>query len=287
MRSSPASPAPRFIKMLVLGESGSGKTGALASLLQAGYNVRIFDADGTGEELLRSLAPDAGERLAVLPLAERFTPVNGMLFPLRPDGWLRLCDAVRKWLGGIHTWTARDVLVIDTLTTIGRLAYYHARKIAGRESALESGKLWQQDIGNAQALCIALMDMLHGDGVPCHVIVNCHINRTFSDGLRPTDLDYEQARAEKRIIKLGGYPVVIGAKAGVKVPIYFGNMLYLHGAGKDALFHTTPIDGINVKTTAPSSVKRTYKQATGLAELFADLASSPATPAPQQKESNS
>ena len=259
------------IKMLVLGESGSGKTGALASLLTAGYNVRILDADGTGEDLLRSLVPTAGDALAVLTLAEKFTPVNGMLLPLNPDGWLRLCNALRKWLGGVHTWTPRDVLVIDTLTTVGRLAYYHARKTAGRESAAESGKLWQQDIGNAQALCIALMDMIHGEGVPCSVIVNCHINRTFSDGSRPTDLEYEQARAEKRVIHLGGYPVVIGAKAGIKVPIYFGTMLYLRGTGPTALFHTTPIDGINVKTTAPCEVKRTYKQSTGLAELFADM----------------
>jgi hypothetical protein len=265
------------VKMLVLGESGSGKTGALSSLLAAGYNVRMLDAD-KGASLVRGLAGEHSAQLSVISLTEKFAPVNGMLFPMQPRGWLRLCEALRKWvdddgadLGGVHTWGPRDVLVVDTLSTVARLAYFHARKVSGRESAPEGGKLWQQDIGNSQGLAIHLMDMLHGDGVPCNVIVNCHVNRTFADGSRPTDLDFEQARAEKRVIRLGGYPNLMGAKAGPKVPIYFGNMLYMRGVGRDAQLWTTPVDDINVKTTRPTAVKRTYKQPTSYAEFFADM----------------
>lgn len=265
------------IKLLVIGASGSGKTGALPALLAAGYNLRILDADA-GSPLVRRLAGDALPRLSTVTLTEKFTPFNGGLFPLNPTGWIRLCDSLRLWkgddgvaLGGVHTWTPADVLVLDTLTTTSNLAYYHYRKMAGREQGSEDGKLWQRDIGGAQHLIRKLMDMLHGVDVPCNVVVNCHINRTLPDGTQPTDLDLEHARAEKRSLRLGGYPKMVGSKASKDIPIYFGNMLYLRGTGKDALFHTTPIDDIDVKTIAPGTVKRTYKQATGLAEFFADV----------------
>lgn len=268
-----------LVKVLILGASGSGKTGAIPALLAAGYNVRLWDAD-VNAPLIRSLAGEAAERLSVITLSEKFTPMHGGLFPLNPTGWIRLCDSLRKWkddagqdLGGIHTWTPQDVLVIDTLTTISHLAYYHVRKIGGRESASEEGKLWQRDIGSSQHTIRKLMEMLHGVDVPCNVVVNCHINRTKDDGTQPTDIELDQARSEHRVIRLRGYPKMVGSKASKDVPVYFGNLLYLRGAGKDATFYTTPIDDIDVKTIAPRAVKRTYRQPTGLAEFFSDVRS--------------
>jgi len=145
------------------------------------------------------------------------------------------------------------------------------RKLGGRESAPEEGKLWQRDIGSSQQTVRKLMDMLHGVDVPCNVIVNCHINRTKDDGTQPTDIELDAARREGRTIVLNGYPKMVGSKASKDIPAYFSNLLYLRGEGKDAIFHTTPVDNISVKTIAPKSVKRTYRQPTGLAEFFADL----------------
>ena len=44
-------------KMLFIGDSGSGKTGALASLAAAGYNLRILDVDN-GVDILANLLRD-------------------------------------------------------------------------------------------------------------------------------------------------------------------------------------------------------------------------------------
>lgn len=267
------------IKVLILGASGSGKTGMLPALLAAGYNVRMWDADN-GSALVRTLAKDHIDRLSTITLTEKFSPMGGTLYPVQPKCWVRLVESIREWkgdngenLGAISTWGPQDVLVVDTASTIARLAYYYSRKQAARETAPETGKLWQADIGNAQTLALTLMDMLHGEDIKCNVVVNCHINRSYPDGSRPNDMEVAQALAEKRSLRLNGYPNLIGAKAGPRVPVFFTDMLYLKRDGATATLYTSPIDDIDVKTSAPGKVKRTYKQTTGLAEYFADVRS--------------
>ena len=49
--------ASQTIKALFMGHSGAGKTGALAALAAAGYNVRVLDLD-KGVEILAGLAMD-------------------------------------------------------------------------------------------------------------------------------------------------------------------------------------------------------------------------------------
>jgi len=41
-----------FVKLLFLGNSGAGKTGALTSLVQAGYKLKIIDLDNGLDALI-------------------------------------------------------------------------------------------------------------------------------------------------------------------------------------------------------------------------------------------
>ena len=70
-------------KILLIGKSGAGKTGALASLVAAGYNLRIIDTD-KGVRPLRSLLTDPHYPYAGLIAAQgidlnvavRFAPID-------------------------------------------------------------------------------------------------------------------------------------------------------------------------------------------------------------------
>ena len=69
------------IKALLMGEAGSGKTSALASLLAAGYQVRVIDADNKIDGLRNILTHkdskykrDSIERLAYVTLTEPDAP---------------------------------------------------------------------------------------------------------------------------------------------------------------------------------------------------------------------
>ena len=52
-----------FTKVLLCGDSGSGKSGALASLVSAGYTLRILDMDNGLDSLKTFILRDCPDKL--------------------------------------------------------------------------------------------------------------------------------------------------------------------------------------------------------------------------------
>ena len=52
-----------FTKLLIEGDSGSGKTGALASLVGAGYKLRILDMDNGLDSLKSFVMKDCPDKI--------------------------------------------------------------------------------------------------------------------------------------------------------------------------------------------------------------------------------
>ena len=52
-----------YTKLLIEGDSGSGKTGSLASLVKAGYKLRILDFDNGLEPLKQFIMRDSPESI--------------------------------------------------------------------------------------------------------------------------------------------------------------------------------------------------------------------------------
>src|SRR5438093_10701159 len=52
----------RFVKLLMLGDAKSGKTGALVSLVKAGYKLRILDFDNLLDILAKLVSEQCPER---------------------------------------------------------------------------------------------------------------------------------------------------------------------------------------------------------------------------------
>ena len=83
-------------KMLLVGDSGSGKTGALASLAKAGFNLRIIDVDA-GLDVLSNLlrdpsSPYGKEALARVEFETVTDPMRvsgGKLIPAKATVWQR------------------------------------------------------------------------------------------------------------------------------------------------------------------------------------------------------
>ena len=146
-----ASPA----KILLIGKSGAGKTGALASLAATGYNLRIIDTDN-GVRSLHSLLVDSRYKYTDiikargidLNQAVRYVPIqtsmklrtvtnkvgdkvttNTILAPDDARAWTRAVDLLDKWkeggvdLGSIRNWGPQDVLVLDSFSTLAKCAY--------------------------------------------------------------------------------------------------------------------------------------------------------------------
>jgi hypothetical protein len=268
------------IKALFMGESGSGKTCALASLLDAGYQVRVLDLDNgidTLKHLLTSekskYKKDCLSRLSYITLTEPMRFAQGRIIPAKATVWQSAMTMLDKWsnskaelgticdLGSASKWGPDTVLVIDTMSTLSNAALNFHLAMQGALGAVRSQNEGRRDIGVAQQLIRTLCQYLSDVSLRCNVLVNCHIVYVKQDG------SGDLTPGEKAPTQ--GFPAAIGRALSPEIPRYFNAVLLCASAGgQRKVIHTMTQANINLKTTAPHSIAPMYEQPTGLAEYF-------------------
>lgn len=267
--SDPTSAPP--LRMMILGESGTGKTGGLAALAKAGYRLWIADFDN-GIEILRNLLRDDPEALARVDFE---TCRDGY----KVQGSSTVPSDARAWAKGLkyldacfnkQTLGPEDIVVIDSLSFASKTALNYILKLNNR---LTAGPIWQ-DWGEAQRLVEGLIGMLTEDTIKCHIVCTSHI--AISGGKRVERVG-KGPQAESVVIDEGPLrrlPATIGKALNPTIPRYFNHMILAHrvGSGQNAkrVFHTTTFDDIELKNTLPGGIKAEYPLATGLASYFSD-----------------
>ncbi len=253
-----AHPSQSVTKMLAIGNSGSGKTGALASLVRAGYELAILDYDN-GLDILRSaLGVDNTHVEGQYPevefetLIEKRKMVAGQLvLDGLPSVLPRTLKLLNDWpgLGPVSTWGPKRVLVIDSLTFLSKAIFewveatFHYKD--GRQNYMEA----QKRIEN-------LLGLLYSPTIPCNIYVASHI----------TYIDVAEGVAK-------GYPACVGRALSPQIPRYFNTVVEfrIQGAGSMAkrIIATRPSGLIDLKTaTLPNAIPGELPVDTGLATLF-------------------
>src|SRR5690348_1350065 len=112
------------VKIILCAHSGSGKTGANASLAEMGLRIRYLDLDN-GVDILRNLLrdkasayvkrnPKASEFLeSVVPIQEQRKSADGKLTLAKAEVWPKVSRQIEKWVdpttghdyGSIGDWT--------------------------------------------------------------------------------------------------------------------------------------------------------------------------------------
>lgn len=257
--------ASSSIKLLFIGDSGSGKTGALASLAAAGYKLRIIDLDA-GLDVLFSLltsakspySPDAASRVHFKTITDPMKNVSGKLVPSKATVWPRILKTLDNWdegegekFGPLSTWGADTILVLDSLTFAATGAMNYVLSMNGRLGQAAQQSDWYQ----GQQLLEGLLQLIYDEGIKCNVIINCHI----------TYIGDEQQREK-------GYPASLGKALSPKIGRYFNTMLMARTVGVGAATRreitTQSTHFIELKTSAPLNVAKTYPIETGLADYF-------------------
>lgn len=266
--------ATQVTKMLLVGQSGSGKTGALASLLAAGYNVRVLDFDNGVETLINLLTDakspypkDAISRLDYITLTDEYENVAGKLVCKKASAWPKMASMLENWvdgdqrLGKITTWSSRDILVFDTLTRLSSAALNFYLGLNGWLGKSRSQNEARRDVWAAQQMIEGLLQMIYDKTVQCNIIMNSHIVYVDDEGSGPS-LEGERKPQQ-------GFPSSIGKALGPKIPTYFNTVLL---AKKDPAggrwLHTKAGDLVNLKNSAPLRVADRYKIDDGLAKYF-------------------
>lgn len=248
-------------KLLIIGDSGSGKSGSLASLAEAGYNLRIIDMDN-GVDILRAVlrrppySPGAIARVDFETITDSMRSVSGRLMPAKATAWQRAVGLLTNWpnFGPITKWTSGDCLVVDSLSMLSNAAVNFTQAMNARLGQ----KMTWDDIYGAQQLLESFAQTLYDEAVKCQVVVLAH----------PDFI--EDQNGVKR-----GYPATVGNKLSPRIGRYFNNVIEAKtlgsGMGRRRRLLTNGSGVVEVKTSNPGAVKAEYSIEMGLAEFFADV----------------
>lgn len=244
-----------IVKAICAADSGAGKTGALASLVDAGLNVRVLDFDN-GLSVLKGYVKDKA-KLANVHYVDKLTDelklVGGRIGITRAPAFQRAMDALDKggkdfWGADIPplvSWTPRDVLVIDSYSMAGRTCL----QMVMQANAKGMGHPEIQHYGTAMENLEKWVGILSSSVVNCHVILNTHITNVEGTA------------------KL--YPEALGSKLGPKLGRYFDNMVSISVAAGKRVFRTDKDGLLALKTAVP--LPETLPIETGWKDIFEKL----------------
>lgn len=242
------------VKMILFGHPGSGKTGALASLVKAGYKLRILDFDGLLHSLIhfvKKTCPEKEGNVDVISLNDRWEN-NGVGLGIKgvPTAFTRTTKVLNDWpgLGKPESWGPSSILVIDSLTQLSNAATNWAASYHGSPDG-------RKQTYEAQKAVNHLMQLLKSDDFNTNVIVTCHPRlQQLDDG------------TQKML------PIAPGDKLSPQIPAYFSTIASMQTSGAaDAKRSISVKATVMLDLRTPKALDKTYPIETGLADLFLDL----------------
>ena len=258
-----------FVKLLLTGDSGSGKSGALASLVAAGYHLRILDMDN-GLDSLKSFVmkdcPSAADNVEFITLRDDPETTPTGIKVKKPKAFISAMKLLDHWkyddggtpvdLGKPGEWGPDCILVLDSLSFFSDAAFDWA------ESMNPGSKEPRQWYYAAQQAVESALALLTSGSFRTNVIVSAHVRYSTSDDGRNK-----------------GYPNAIGSALGPTIPRYFNHWAQCENKAGKRTIRTAATAMFDLKNTKPFEMKADYDISTGLADFFAVLRQPPAKPA--------
>lgn len=245
----------QFVKILYIGDSSTGKTGSLASLVGAGYQLRILDLDNGLQILKQFIMKDFPDKIDTVDAETRsdkykFSAGGAQLAGI-PKAFVDSTKLLNQWSDGTipSEWGDKTIFVLDSLTALGKAA------LAWAESMNPGVKDPRQWYNVAQQALEKIIMMLTSDEFRAHVIVISHVNyQELVDG------------------SVKGYASAVGKALGPHLPKYFNTLVLAEsqnlGKSVRRRIKTVSTATIDLKTPAPFKIDADLPLETGLATLF-------------------
>lgn len=247
-----------LIKILYIGDSSTGKTGSLVSLVKAGYKIYMIDCDagvGTLKAYIKRECPELLGNVDVEPCRDKFknSPAGPVIDGL-PKAFVRGLDLMNKWSDGSapQEWGEKCIFVLDSLSAYGKAAFAWAK---GMNPGAKDPRQWYFA---AQEAIEKVITMLTSEAFATNVIVISHVNyKEVMEGVTK------------------GYANAIGTALGPVLPRYFNTLVLAEteGFGKSTSrkIKTMPTGIIDLKTPVSFDIEASLPLATGMADLFAKI----------------
>jgi hypothetical protein len=208
------------VRMLLLGPPGSGKTGALASLANAGFKLRIMDLDGNPDSLLAYTRPECLKNIDILSIEDpvgQMGPVPGVKGV--PQAETACWKALDRWaykdpdgtevdLGKSSDWGPDTVIVLDGLTGHSSACMRKAMSLMNKTVQNVSQPVW----GLAQKAQDMYMERLTSTSNRFHVVVISHTKligpKDVEQGDSPMTVDLKARLSD--MIPTRYFPTAVG-----------------------------------------------------------------------------
>ena len=251
-----------FTKLLLTGDSGSGKSGALASLVKAGYKLRILDMDN-GLDPLKTFVmkecPKLVDNVEYCTLRDNYITTAAGPKVDKPKAFVTAMKMLDHWkyddtdLGKPSDWGPDCILALDSLSFFSDAAFDWAQ---GMNPTAKDPRQW---FYSAQQAVESALALLTSGSFRTNVIVSAHVRYSTGDDGRNK-----------------GYPNAIGSALGPTIPRYFNHWAQCENKAGKRMIRTTATAMFDLKNTKPFEMKNEYDLSTGLADFFAVLRDPPA-----------
>lgn len=249
-------PSGLFTKMLMAGESGSGKTGALISLLVAGYKVHVIDLDAGLDFLMHELRkrhPEVLDNLDYVTCTDKLkpSPAGGLIPVGIPTAYTKAVGLMDKWEDGTKPseWGKDHVLVVDSLSFLGNAAF------RWKEALNPGAKDPRQVFYSAQDAVEDVLGLLTSEQMHTNVIVTSHVRWM-----------------ERQDGSVKAFPSAIGGALSPKIPTYFNSLVLAEtvGVGNSVKrqIRTAPTIFMDLKNPAGKDLSEPLPIETGLATFL-------------------
>lgn len=241
-----------YSKLLYIGDSGTGKTGSLVSLLDAGYHLKILDLDNGLDALVyyaKQLCPDKLSNVEYETYRDEYRASKaGMLIKGSPKAFTQSLEKLTEWS---NISDPNTIFVLDSGSAWGRSAFEWAK---GMNPTAKDPRQWYFV---AQQAIESGISMLTGPGFQMNVIVITHVNyKELVEGMNK------------------GYGNFIGTALGPNIAKYFNTLILAESSGSGInvrrKIKTMPTGIIDLKVPNPK-IEKELPLETGLATLFKTL----------------
>ena len=203
-------------KLLLEGDSGTGKTTALATLVEDGFKLRLWDFDDGRAGLVKEIkkrCPDKLRNVEYVLLRDKHVTNELGSFVPSPTAFIDAAKYADKWTDGTtpSNWGPEFIAVFDSLTHWSDAANYWAKSILGASFQIEGshskGMVDPRNIVyTAQRAIINQIAALTSASFNTNLIVISHIKYT-----------------ERQDGTTRGYPMTVGSAIGPEILTYFNN----------------------------------------------------------------
>lgn len=250
--------ASQFAKIIYIGDSGTGKTGSLVSLVSAGYQLRILDMDNGLDSLVAFARRECPDKLVNVNFETRRdkyeATASGPIISGTPVAFIGALKLMTKWSDDTKPseWGERTIFVLDSLSAFSKAAFEWAK---GMNPTAKDPRTW---FYTAQKAVEDTVSLLTGEAFHCNVIVISHVNiQELPDG------------------SVKGYANAVGRALGAVLPRYFNTLILAESTGSGTnvkrKIKTVPTGVIDLKTPVPFKLDKELPLETGLATIFEKL----------------